>query len=194
VIAASVVAALNHLLGQASWAPRRLAAFTGRSAMIELPPWSVTFAINAEGLCETALCDQPDVVVSLPADTPLLVVQGIERVLASAHVSGNAEFATELSFVLRNLRWDAEEDLSRLIGDIAARRAVRSITSLWAWQRSILQRLNENIGEYLIEESRLLVPGREAAGFSSQVAQLADGIDGLEDRVRQLKQCTSLAT
>ncbi len=186
MIAAPALSALNHLLAQASWARSRLAPFAGRRAQFDLPPWRLVFVVTADGLCEAAVGDEPDVTIGLPADAPLLALQGIDRVMTVAHVSGNAEFATALSFVLKNLRWDAEEDLSKLVGDIAAHRLVGGAASLIAWQRQSRQRLVENLGEYLTEESRLLAPGRELADFRREIDQLVDGLAVLQARVRRL--------
>jgi len=186
VIAAFAIPVLNHLLGQASWARQRLAPFTGRCAQVDLAPWCLVFVINDEGLCEPVVSGQPDVTIGLPAGAPLLALLGIDRVLAGAHVSGNAEFAAALSFVLNNLRWEAEEDLSRLVGDIAAHRLMAGASSLVAWQRQTGQKLAENLGEYLNEEYRVLVSRRQGAEFRSEVDRLTEDIAGLMARVKDI--------
>jgi ubiquinone biosynthesis protein UbiJ len=106
--------------------------------------------------------------------------------MAEAHVTGNAEFATALSFVLKNLRWDAEEDLSKLVGDIAAHRLVGAAANLAAWQQQAASNVADNIAEYLGEEARLLVPGRELAAFREELADFASRIEKLEARARAL--------
>ena len=63
-----------------------------------------------------------EVSISLPAAAPLLALQGKDAVMRAARIEGSAEFAETLGFVIRNLRWDAEEDLSKVVGDIAAHR------------------------------------------------------------------------
>jgi ubiquinone biosynthesis accessory factor UbiJ len=177
---------LNHLLAQASWARRQLMAFAGRRARFEVPPWQLAFGISAEGLFETIAEPDVDVTVSLPADNPLLALQGIDRLMATAHVTGNAEFATALSFVLKNLRWDAEEDLSRLVGDIAAHRIVGGVSSLAAWQKQASRNLAENIAEYLGEEAQLLTPVSEFTDFRQDLADFSNRLARLETRVKAL--------
>jgi ubiquinone biosynthesis protein UbiJ len=66
-----------------------------------------------------------EVSISLPAAAPLLALQGKDAVMRAARIEGSAEFAEALGFVIRNLRWDAEEDLSKMVGDIAAHRIVK---------------------------------------------------------------------
>jgi ubiquinone biosynthesis protein UbiJ len=182
VIDGIILGALNHLLGQAEWARRQLQSFAGRQARFDMPPWQLAFSVSGEGLFEPVGEGEIDVTVALPAETPLLALQGIDRAMAEAHVTGNAEFATALSFVLKNLRWDAEEDLSKLVGDIAAHRIVGAASSLAAWQQQAARNVAENIGEFLGEESRLLVSRREFAAFGDELAELVARIDALAAR------------
>jgi ubiquinone biosynthesis protein UbiJ len=186
VIDTLILGALNHLLGQAEWARRQLQSFAGRQARFDMPPWQLAFSVSADGLFEPVGEGEIDVTVALPSDTPLLALQGIEHAMAGAHVTGNAEFATTLSFVLKNLRWDAEEDLAKLVGDIAAHRIVGAASGVAAWQQQAARNVVENVAEYLGEESRLLVPQHELAQFREELADFAQRIERLEARAKTL--------
>jgi ubiquinone biosynthesis accessory factor UbiJ len=186
VIQNLVLGALNHLLGQASWARGQLSAFAGRRARFDMPPWQLAFAITADGLFEATTEDEVDVAVSLPADTPLVALQGIDRAMAAAHVTGNAEFATALSFVLKNLRWDAEEDLSKLVGDVVAHRLAAVPPRLTLWRQEALRNAGDNLAEYLGEEARLLVPKHELAGFAKEATEFDTRIAALATRAAKL--------
>jgi ubiquinone biosynthesis protein UbiJ len=186
VIDGVILGALNHLLGQAVWARQQLQPFAGRRARFDMSPWQLAFAVTAEGRFEPVGEGDIDVTVTLPAETPLIALQGIERAMAGAHVTGNAEFATALSFVLKNLRWDAEEDLSRLVGDVAAHRIVGVSSRLTSWQRDAARNFVDNLAEYLGDESALLVPTRELEGFRQDVADLNERLQQLDARVRKL--------
>jgi ubiquinone biosynthesis protein UbiJ len=190
VIQTVVLGALNHLLAQADWARRQLLPFAGRRARFEMPPWQMAFSVDAEGRFEAIAEPEVDVTVSLPADGPLLALQGIDRLMATAHVTGNAEFATALSFVLKNLRWDAEEDLSHLVGDIAAHRLVSGVSTLAGWQKQASRNLAENLAEYLGEEARLLTPAGELAGFRVELADFSHRLAHLQTRVKALAKTT----
>lgn len=181
-----ILGALNHLLGQAEWARRQLQSFAGRQARFDMPPWQLAFSVSADGLFEPVGEGEIDVTVALPAETPLLALQGIDRAMAGAHVTGNAEFATALSFVLKNLRWDAEEDLSRLVGDVAAHRLVGVSSRLTLWSHEASRNIVENLAEYLGEESALLVPTRELAKFREELADFTNRIEKLEARAKTL--------
>ncbi|MEW6165799.1 MAG: hypothetical protein AB1642_12125 [Pseudomonadota bacterium] len=182
---AALIAGLNHLLGGAQWARTRLAPFSGRKAVIDMPPFRFALGVEAEGRFEPAPDSTvPDVTIHLPADTPFLMPQGLDKVMATARVDGNAEFATELSFIFRNLRWDVEEDLSRVVGDIAAHRIVQGAGNFVGWQAQAGRRLGENLAEYLALESRLLVGAQEFAAFKDEVVRLNAALATLEKRAR----------
>jgi ubiquinone biosynthesis protein UbiJ len=181
------LAALNHLLGGANWARARLMPYAGRAARIEMPPFTFAFVIDAEGLArpepDPGTCD---VLIRLPADTPLLLPRGLDKVMAAASVDGNAEFATELSFVFRQLRWDAEEDLSRLVGDVAAHRLVGTASRFFDWQNQAAQNFAANLAEYLTQESRLIVAAEEFATWREAVNRLEADLNRFEGRLGRL--------
>jgi ubiquinone biosynthesis protein UbiJ len=185
VFAPFSLAALNHLLSQADWARARLAPFAGRRARLAMPPFQLDFAIRDDGYFE-ASTEAADVTMTLPADAPLRALQGTEQLIAAASVEGNAHLATELSFVLRNLRWDAEEDLSRLVGDIAAHRLVQGAQAFGAWQKDTARKLAENVSEYLVEENPTLLRSQDLASHAVDLAELRDKLSRLENRIEKL--------
>lgn len=185
-----LLAGLNHVLGQSAWARDRLRPFAGRLARLSVPPFELALSVGDDGYFAGAGEDAAvDVDIALPADTPMLLAQGgLERVMQAARVEGSAEFATELAFVLRNLRWDAEEDLSRAVGDIAAHRIVAGIGGLAQWQRQAAGNLADNLAEYATEENRILVNRRDHKMFADEVAGLVESLERLEARADRLRR------
>ena len=181
-----ILGALNHLLEQAAWARRQLSGFAGRRARFEMPPWKLAFRVDEQGRLAPADDQAVDVTVVLPAGTPLVALQGMDRAMAAAHVTGNAEFATALSFVLKNLRWDVEEDLSKLVGDITAHRLVQGANRFVAWQQQAAIRLAENMAEYLTLENPLLVPRVELLALRDEIARLEAALGNAENRLTAL--------
>ncbi|MFA7280103.1 MAG: ubiquinone biosynthesis protein [Sterolibacterium sp.] len=176
---------LNHLLQDARWARSRLAPFAGKTLRLTLPPLKLDLVVSAEGLFEPSELENFDVEISFPADAPMLALAGTESLYKEANISGSAEFADALGFVMRNLRWDFEEDLSRYVGDIAAHRVAGLFTAFDAWQRQARQNLAENLAEYLTEEQPTLAKAEAVKTFSKE-------IDGLRDDLQQLEQRVSL--
>lgn len=182
----AALAVLNHLLADAAWARTRLLPFAGRTARLRVAPWQLDFAIDELGQLLPATGAEPDVVIALPADAPLTALRGADAVAKDVHVTGSAEFADALGFVLRNLRWDFEEDLSKGIGDIPAHRIAGLVNAFGAWQRQAARNLAENVAEYLTEEQPMLAKPAEVADFVACVAGLRDDLERLERRIARL--------
>lgn len=211
MIAQVFLAGLDHLLGQSAWARERLKPYTGRHARFCIGGGQLGLTVTAAGgfavnaidavgaaadAANTAPADTatpaapaPDVVITLPADTPLLLLQGgLARVMQVVRVEGNAEFATELAFVLKNLRWDYEEDLSRVVGDIAAHRISGGLGALAGWQRQAAGNFADNLLEYVTEENPLVVGQREHKMFADEVLALQDALQKTERRLDRLRR------
>ena len=181
----AAILALNHVLARSSWATARLAPFAGREAMFLMPPLRLQLLVKPDGLFAIGL-GKPDVEIALPPETPLLALQSTERAIRQARISGSVEFADTLGFVLRHLSWDIEEDLSRLVGDIAAHRMAKTLRALTAWQKQAAFNLAENATEYLRDETGTLPSPSEISGFSNDVDRLRDDVARLEKRLRRL--------
>ena len=110
--------------------------------------------------------------------------RGSERV----HISGDAEIAARYRELLELARPDWEEELSRLIGDLPARRvSVAAQAALW-WARGFVRSTQANIAEYLQEESRALVSRPEVQEFLGQVDVLRETADRVEARIARLER------
>jgi ubiquinone biosynthesis accessory factor UbiJ len=183
-----VAAATNHLLRNANWARERLAPFAGASVRFVLAPLSSTFAIAEDGTLHVAPTDrEPAATIKLtPSSAVRLIVLKDESARGDVEVEGDAALAGALTGVLSTLRWEVEEDLSRLIGDIAAHRVVQAGHAFAESQRAAAKNLARSLGEYVTEE-RPLIAGREALRtFAQAVDELRDDTERLEKRIDRL--------
>ncbi|HEY7758907.1 MAG TPA: SCP2 sterol-binding domain-containing protein [Burkholderiales bacterium] len=179
---------LNHLLRGQPWLRERLMPFAGRSVRLEVPPLALVLAISAEGELQPSAAPVADASARLSPLTVMRLAAGEEGARSGIDVSGDAALAAALAGVLRELRWDAAEDLSRLVGDIAAHRLVRLGQGVLAWQRETLSSLLAATSEYLVEERHVL-PGREAvASWAREVDALRDDAERLGQRIDQLQR------
>ena len=174
---------LNHLLADADWARTQLRPFAGRTLQLIAPPLNLALVVDTEGHFAGTASDTFDVTLELPALASQSPLAGPEALLRAARINGNAEFAQTLGFVLRHLRWDHEEDLSRFVGDIAAHRITRGLSSLLRWQREAGQNLLANIAEYLSEEQPVLVSRSAAQTFQLSVEKLSNDLARLQQRL-----------
>ncbi|ENO96860.1 hypothetical protein C667_11899 [Thauera phenylacetica B4P] len=191
MISSLFLSATNHLLAQAGWARQRLQPHAGRTARLVLSPVAeIDFSVANDGqLAEWSGEEAPEVSLRLAvADLPRLLVDGLETAMRHVRIEGNAEFAEALGFVFRHLRWDAEEDLSRLFGDIAAHRLVEGGRKVVDEGRRSLERASGNVVEYLTEESTLLVPRKALPAFAEEVVALRDAVARLDKRVARLEK------
>jgi ubiquinone biosynthesis protein UbiJ len=101
-------------------------------------------------------------------------------------ISGDAEIAQSFQDLLRAARPDLEEELSRLIGDVAAHQIGNLVRSAGGWGRKAAATFAANVSEYLQEESRDLVTRTEIEEFLAGVDELREAADRLQARVGQL--------
>jgi ubiquinone biosynthesis protein UbiJ len=182
------LAALNHLLSQSHWARQRLQPFAGRVARFNMAPFDGAFVVTDEGNLASPppRTELADVTISLPATAPLLMLQGLEVMLRAVRLEGTVDFAEALGFVLKNLRWDAEEDLSKAVGDIAAHRLVEGAQKFAGWQKQAAQNVAENFAEYFTEELPMIARKDELTAFAAEVDRLRDDLARLEKRLQRL--------
>ncbi|HRP96436.1 MAG TPA: SCP2 sterol-binding domain-containing protein [Rhodocyclaceae bacterium] len=184
------VPALNHVLAQSPWARERLAVFAGAPVRVVAAPLALSFKIDPQGyLAASDDGDRaPEVTITVAlAELPAALPSGMQALLNGARIEGNAELADALGFVFRNLQWDVEEDLSRVVGDIAAHRLLGLARSLKAAHEQALRALAENVSEYLVEEQPLLVSRQAITQFDEEVQALRDGVARLAKRIERLE-------
>jgi ubiquinone biosynthesis protein UbiJ len=145
------------------------------------------FTIEEAGTVRTAAPGaQPALVIGLRAEAPLALLRGEEHFLRAVEVSGDARLAEAVMALARHLRWDAEEDLSRLVGDVAAHRIARAARGFAAWQVDAGRRLAESFVDYVTEEKHMLLARPEHDDFAAAVAALRDGVERLQKRIERL--------
>jgi ubiquinone biosynthesis protein UbiJ len=188
MISSPLLAVVNHLLTQEPWARDKLAAHLGKVACLDFGLGAVSVRVVGDGTFEAADAGQaPNVRIRVrPADLPL-ILQDRERAFSYVTVEGDADFANTLSQLSQTLRWEAEEDLSRWVGDIAATRLVAGARAAFGGARSVQQKLVENVTEYLLEENPMLIRKPSVAEFCDEVTRLRDDCERLAKRIEKLK-------
>lgn len=180
---------VNHLLAQESWARGKLQKHSGQVACIDVQLFSLRLKVTADGMLEAA-AEEAAAAVTIrlkPADLPL-IAQNRERAFSYVKVDGDADFANTISHLSQNLRWEAEEDLSKLFGDIAAVRLVTGAKSLFETVRQTHQNIQENLAEYFLEENPLLIRPAAVDAFGSEVNKLRDDVERLMKRIAKLER------
>jgi ubiquinone biosynthesis protein UbiJ len=135
--------------------------------------------------------DEPDVVAtgSLVSLIRLAGPAGEGLVREGAvDISGDAIVASRFRKLLHYGRPDLEEELSAVVGDVAAHGVGEFMRGLGAWGRQAGRTMEQNVGEYLQEESRA-VPGRfEVDAFRDEVDTLRNDVARFEARLKKLEE------
>lgn len=181
---------VNHLLRSNSWAREKLKPFAGRTARFECPPFSLALTVqeNGEVTAADVSATAPDATVRLTAGLMLRLLARDQAAWAEIAVDGDTAFATVLNQIARNLRWDVEEDLSRVFGDIAAHRMVQTGKTLDQWRAQAADNLARSFAEYWTEEQPLIARARDVAQFNGAVDVLRDDVARFEKRLADAAQ------
>ena len=183
-----VAAALNHVVGQAPWAREALLKHTGNTAAFVVAPFEFALGIDATGTFQPAgETATPDLRVELTPGAAARVATGQASLNEVARIDGDAAFGATLRQLAQNLRWDYEEDLSKVVGDIAAHRAAGVLRSLAAWPRSAGERIGQAAAEYATEEAQLMPSRHEFEAWLADVDRLRDDAERLEKRIARLE-------
>jgi ubiquinone biosynthesis protein UbiJ len=184
---AALPAALNHILAREPWARQQLVEHAGKTLRLTLAPFALSLTLDTEGLVRLAESDAvPNVSIELPPGSlGAIFVQGPNSALRQVKLEGDAEFAQAVSLVAQNVRWEFEEDLSRVVGDIAARRLTRTAQEAARQVRLGAARAGENLAEYLLEEDPQLVRPRQVRALADAVRTLRDDLARLEKRIER---------
>ena len=176
--------AINHLLRNASWARDSLRRFTGKTARFDLVPFVLALTVQDGGQVAPAETGATAAVtIALTPGLMLRLAARDESAWREIEVTGDTDFGAAINHVARNLRWDAEEDLSRAFGDIAAHRMAESARTLAQWGERALDNTGRAFAEYWTEEQPLIAGRRDLEAFNRAVDELRDGVARLEKRI-----------
>ena len=116
-----VVLFLNHVLMQEPEALARLAKQKGRVVRAQWRGFSLQVAATPAGLWELAPSATPDLLLTVTDTSPLdLARSAMQGDRPAVRIEGDVQFAAEVNWLVDHVRWDVDEDLSRLIGDAPA--------------------------------------------------------------------------
>nr|WP_198984358.1 SCP2 sterol-binding domain-containing protein [Herbaspirillum sp. ASV7] len=182
-------AVINHLLAQEPWAQKALLAHAGKVACIDTGALQLRLKVAADGYVQDVAADAPaNVTIRVKLSDLPLIAANRERAVSYVKLEGDADFANAISQLSQKLRWDAEDDLSRVVGDVAATRVVAGARSLIEAARSTQRKLTENLAEYFLEEQPMLIRPRMLQDFSSDVVRLRDDLERLSKRIEKLER------
>jgi len=131
---------LNHVLLQEKEAQNRLLRKKGSVIHVRWGVFALDLLVTPAGLLDRAAPDaKPDLLLAVAAESPGVVLQSVLAGKAPpVKIEGDVQLAAEIGWLADNLRWDVEEDLSRLIGDAPAHTLVSAARQMLAGLRRFL--------------------------------------------------------
>jgi ubiquinone biosynthesis protein UbiJ len=137
---------------------------------------------TAQGEANATLSGSPLSFLRLAGPSPESALRS-----GAVHIEGDAEVAQAFSELLKHARPDLEEELSRVVGDVAAHQIGNVARSALAFGRRASDTFARNVAEYLQEEGRDLPTRIEADEFIAGVDAIRDDVDRLEARIALLE-------
>ena len=184
---------INHVLKSETWASNELARHAGKTILLQLPFGNLCFEINSAGLLTNLKeIDSPSLLLEVSANALNTLVGSSgslrEQAFKAVKITGDADLAQLLGRLAGQLRWEYEEDLARLVGDVPASIAVKQGKKFVLATRSAATDLLDNVVEYISEEKKVLLNKRDFVLRKSEISELRESIDRMEKRIQLLEQ------
>ena len=195
----AVVAALNHVLAQNDWARAKLGMHAQRLVRVALdlqppagfPAPGLSVRVTPEGFlepvaeAELAEAGEPAVRMLLKPSIDAafgFLREGARGLQRHLRIEGDVMLAATLGELAQQLRWDYEEDVSRVAGDVVARRVGRAVESARAGAADLGQRAESSALQYLLVEQPQLVERARLQDFAARLSALESRVEALARR------------
>ena len=180
---------LQHLIAQNSWACPMLQPHAGKCVAFKLGFFSRSLMILEDGsLVMAGDSHVADASVSLTPSLALRLLSGDEAAKRQVTISGDTHLAAELAKVLAAMRWDFEDDASKLVGDVAAHKIGQTLRGIAATGKETGSNLAAMLSEYWQEEMPLIAKKRQVEAFNSDVDTLRADLARFEKKFAKLQQ------
>ena len=182
-----VTSFLQHLTNQNNWSRPQLQPFAGKVVQFDFTLIKANLLILEDGsLAIAGETASPEANIHVPPSLALRLLAGDENAKMQIKIDGDTHLATEISKVLQNMRWDMEEDLSKITGDIAAHKIGRISRKTLSETKKQSINLVEMLSEYWQEEQPLLAKKRHVEQFYTQVDTIKSDVARFEKKLNKL--------
>lgn len=180
---------LQHLIAQNSWAHALLQPFAGKSVKLDFILINFSLVVLENGdLAMAGETNTADAIVKISPSTLMRLLAKDEAAKLQISVEGNTELASELAKVFTHMRWDYEDDLSRLVGDVPASKFGQLLRNTSRNIKETGTNLGEMLFEYWQEEKPMIAKKRHVEQFNQDVDSMRADVDRMEKRLEKLAQ------
>ncbi len=106
---------------------------------------------------------------------------------AETDINGDVQFAKQLRDLLDGFDFDWEAQLAKVTGDTLAYPIAHGIRQFTGWAKNTHQSMQQNIAEYLREETRILPDKSQIKDYMTDIDKLRADFDRLEARINRLQ-------
>ena len=103
-------------------------------------------------------------------------------------ISGDVDLAADLNRLFAELRWEAEEDLSKLIGDAPSRRIIVESKKVFTQANNAVEDLKIGVRDFFVNERNILLGANQFNDFKSEIRLLRDQLDRAEKKLNHIEQ------
>jgi ubiquinone biosynthesis protein UbiJ len=137
-----IVLLLNHVLMQEPQAMERLARQKGRVVLAQWRTFTFKLLVTPAGLLDVADGEAgADLTLVITQESPFAIAQTLmQGEKPPVRIEGDVQLAAEVNWLVDHVRWDMEEDLSRIMGDAPAHAMVETA-------RTFAQALQQFVGK-----------------------------------------------
>ena len=185
-----VLRAINHLIEQEKWARDLLLRHDHKIVAVELPFGSFRLLIQ-DGLLQDAKQEDIESSVSLEISQEAFwafVKDGKGAAMKFVRISGDVYLAADLNRLFAELRWEAEEDLSKLIGDAPSRRIIVESKKVFTQANNAVEDLKSGVRDFFVNERNILLGANQFNDFKSEIRLLRDQLDRAEKKLNHIEQ------
>jgi ubiquinone biosynthesis protein UbiJ len=160
-----------------------------KTIKLVLPLVEMSLIVTDQGFFALSdqLTSEPNVTLTIGSDVfNAYIAGGKDAAVKHVKVSGDVDLAQAVSSLAGQLRWEAEEDLSKLVGDPMAHRIMKAAQQSKQFGQNVLQDVGTSVLEYLVHEKPTLVKREELVRHKDEIRRLRDDVERIEKRIERL--------
>jgi len=182
--------ALNAALNQDPESKAKLDQFESRCIAINIKDFDQTISMSVRQR-QLYLSTKPENTIDLTITGNALTLAKLgsnpeSLFSAQIDINGDVQFAKQLRDLLDGFDFDWEAQLAKITGDTLSYPIAHGIKKVALWAKDSHQSMQQNIAEYLREESRLLPDKSEIKAYIRDIDTLRADFDRLEARINRL--------
>jgi ubiquinone biosynthesis protein UbiJ len=182
--------ALNAALAQDPETKVKLDQFESRSIAIKIKDFNKTIVMSVNNR-QLQLATKVEYAIDLTITGNALTLAKLGKdpeslFSADIDINGDVQFAKQLRDLLEGFDFDWEAQLARVTGDTLAYPIAHGIRQVTSWAKKNHLSMQQNIAEYLREESQILPDKSQIKTYMQDIDILRADFDRLEARINRL--------